>query len=135
MGVSFLDSNVLIYAYDGAWPLKQRIARELVLMAAPGQILVSTQVLTEFCNVMLHRMRARVEDVAATLDKLDHIDVVRPDRTLVLRALQVYQRYGLQYYDSMIIAAAERGGCERVYSEDMGSGQRYFGIEVVNPFA
>jgi predicted nucleic acid-binding protein len=34
----------------------------------------------------------------------------------------------------MIVAAAERAGCERIWSEDYNSGQKYFGIAVVNPF-
>jgi predicted nucleic acid-binding protein len=34
----------------------------------------------------------------------------------------------------MIIAAAERGGAERIWSEDLNAGQKYFGVEVANPF-
>jgi hypothetical protein len=34
----------------------------------------------------------------------------------------------------MIIAAAERGGCERIWSEDLNAAQKYFGIAVENPF-
>jgi hypothetical protein len=35
----------------------------------------------------------------------------------------------------MIVAAAERGGCQKVWSEDFSAGQNYFGIPVENPFA
>jgi predicted nucleic acid-binding protein len=34
----------------------------------------------------------------------------------------------------MIVAAAERGGCERLWSEDLNSGQQYFGVTAENPF-
>jgi predicted nucleic acid-binding protein len=49
--------------------------------------------------------------------------------------VEARQNYGVHFYDGMIIAAAERGGCIRIWSEDMSSGQKYFGIPVENPFA
>jgi predicted nucleic acid-binding protein len=33
-----------------------------------------------------------------------------------------------------VVAAAERGGCVRIWSEDLNSGQSYFGVVVENPF-
>jgi len=38
-------------------------------------------------------------------------------------------------WDGLIIAAAERGRCAQVYSEDLPSGRSYFDVQVVNPFA
>jgi predicted nucleic acid-binding protein len=34
----------------------------------------------------------------------------------------------------MILAAAERGGCQKIWSEDLSAGQQYFGCVVENPF-
>lgn len=45
------------------------------------------------------------------------------------------QRYGVSCWDGAILAAARAAGCEAVYSEDLSAGQRYEGIEVLNPFA
>ena len=44
-------------------------------------------------------------------------------------------KYGLHFYDGMIVAAAERGGCGRIWSEDLNPGHKYFGVAVENPFA
>jgi len=35
----------------------------------------------------------------------------------------------------MIVAAAERAGCSKIWSEDLNAGQEYFGVPVENPFA
>jgi predicted nucleic acid-binding protein len=35
----------------------------------------------------------------------------------------------------MIVAAAERANCSRIWSEDLNAGQSYFGVGVENPFA
>jgi hypothetical protein len=37
--------------------------------------------------------------------------------------------------NGMILAAAERGACVRILSEDLNTGQSHFGIRVENPFA
>jgi len=132
----FLDTNVLVYAYDPGDSHKQRVAQDLVRRALAGDILVSTQVLAEFAATLLHKMEpaARAEDVAAVLDALSPIGVVVPDADIVRRAVEVRAEYGVHFYDGMIVAAAERGGCGRIWSEDLNAGQKYFGIAVENPF-
>ena len=132
----FLDTNVLVYAYDPGDPNKQRIAQDLVRRALAGECLVSTQVLAEFAATLLHKMQpaARPEDVAAVLDALSPVGVVVPDADIVRRAVEVRAEYGVHFYDGMIVAAAERGGCVRIWSEDLNAGQKYFGIAVENPF-
>jgi predicted nucleic acid-binding protein len=72
--------------------------------------------------------------VDAVLDALSPIGVVVPDADLVRRAVQARGVYGIHFYDGMIAAAAERGGCERLWPEDLHSGQRCFGVTVENPF-
>ena len=132
----FLDTNVLVYAYDPGDSNKQRIAQDLVRRALAGEILVSTQVLAEFAATLLHKLKpaARPKDVAAVLDALSPIGVVVPDADIVRRALDARAEYGVHFYDGMIVAAAERGGCGRIWSEDLNAGQKYFGIAVENPF-
>ena len=57
------------------------------------------------------------------------------DSMMVRRAIATHGRYGTTYWDSLIIAAAERAGCTSILSEDMNTGQSYHGILAVNPFA
>ena len=132
----FLDSNVLIYSYDPRDPRKQKIAQNLVLGAIRGEIIASTQVLAEFASALLHKMTpaARLEDVKTVLDTLSPIKLVLPDEGIVRRAVEAHETYGVHFYDGMIIDAAERGGCNRIWSEDLSAGQKYFGVEVKNPF-
>jgi len=64
----------------------------------------------------------------------DRSDWLRPDGDIVRRAVEARASYGLHFYDGMIVAAAERAGCDRIWSEDLNPGQRYFGVSVTNPF-
>lgn len=72
--------------------------------------------------------------MAAALDALGPIPLVVPNGDSVRRAVEASARYRIHLYDGMIVAAAERGGCSRIWSEDFNSGQDYFGITVENPF-
>lgn len=132
----FLDTNVLVYAYDASDRKKQSTAQDLIRRALAGDFLVSVQVLSEFASTLLHKISspATAEQLLAILDALVPIKTVSPDSETVLRAVAVHRAYGLHFYDAMIIAAAEQAGSKRVWSEDLNPGQEYFGIKVENPF-
>ncbi len=132
----FLDTNVLVYAYDASAPEKRRIAQDLVRRAVAGEMVTSTQVLAEFAATLLHKLTpaARPEDVTDVLDALGPIKTITPDGGVVRRAVEARARYGVHFWDGMIVAAAERGRCARIWSEDLNAGQEYFGVVVENPF-
>lgn len=132
----FLDTNVLVYAYDVSDPPKQNVAQGLVKRAVAGQIVASSQVLAEFATTLLHKLSPPVpaQDVITILDTLSPIRLIATDSGLIRRAVEARAKYGLHFWDCMIVAAAERAGCERLWSEDLNAGQTYFGVAVANPF-
>lgn len=134
--VEFLDSNVLVYAYDPSDPRKQRIAQSLILRALTGEAVASSQVLGEFAATLLHKLtpRAKPADLMSLLDVLGPINLIPVDGDVVLRAIKAHAQYGLHFYDGLIVATAERGGCNKIWTEDLNAGQEYFGITVENPF-
>jgi predicted nucleic acid-binding protein len=134
--LKFLDTNILVYAYDSSAPRKQQIAQGLVRRAVAGEIAASSQVLAEFAATLLHKLKPAIkpEDLTVLLDTLGPIKLVPIDGDVVLRAVQARAQYGLHFYDGMIVAAAERGGCTKIWSEDLNAGQDYFNCAVENPF-
>jgi len=133
---AFLDANILVYAYDARYPEKRRVAHELVRRALAGEFVISIQVLTEFAATLLQKFAPTVapQDVISILGTLGPIRTVLPDGDMVRRAVEARAAYGLHFYDGMIVAAAERAGSEKIWSEDLNAGQKYFGVTVVNPF-
>jgi predicted nucleic acid-binding protein len=133
----FLDTNVLVYAYDLSSPGKQSLAKEFVRRAIAGDGVISSQVLAELSAVLLHKLSppAPAKSVKTILDALNPIKLIAPDADLIRRAVEAHETYHVHFYDGMIIAAAERAGCARLLSEDLNNGQQYFGIPVSNPFA
>ena len=39
------------------------------------------------------------------------------------------------FYDSLILASAQRGGCRILYSEDLQNGQTVGSVTILDPFA
>ena len=134
----FIDSNVLVYAYNRAEPRKRTVATELIASLLENRnAAVSVQVLGEFFRVVTRRIATplSVEQATAVIDVIGSLQVLDIDMAMVRRAIATHSRYGVNYWDSLIIAAAERANCTGILSEDFNSGQSYHGILAVNPFA
>jgi predicted nucleic acid-binding protein len=136
-GPDFLDTKVLVYAYDSGEPHKSGIARALVMRALNGEMIISAQVLAELASTLLHKISQpkKPDEVDLILDVLSPIKAIMPDVDLIRRAVQARAQYGVHFYDGMILAAAERGGCRTIWTEDLNTRQFYFGIVVENPFS
>ena len=134
----FLDTNVAVYAYDAAEPAKQAVAQRLLRQGILEEnSVISVQVLGEFFHAVTRRIRRpmTVAEASSAVNSIKALPVVDIDAQLVERAIETLRRYGISYWDALIVAAAERSGCRKLLSEDLNADQRYHGIVVVNPFA
>ena len=43
-------------------------------------------------------------------------------------------RFGLNFWDALLLASAKRDGCTILYSDDFQHGRVYEMVEIVNPF-
>ena len=134
---TFIDTNVLVYRYDSRDPVKQLRAQELVKSGIESQTaVVSAQVLGEFFTTVTRKIQIPLstDDAQEAVDLISTLSVVALDLALVRRAISTQKRYGISYWDALIVVAAESAGCTRILSEDLNSGQAYNGVVVVNPF-
>ncbi len=136
-GLDFIDTNILVYAYDTGSPDKQHIARSILTMAVKEENgILSTQVLSEFISVLTRKIN-RTLSYREALDLIESIQfprVLEVDFPMVKRAVHIADVYSISYRDGLIMSAAERGGCDRLLSEDLNNGQQYGTVTVFNPF-
>jgi predicted nucleic acid-binding protein len=133
----FLDTNVVVYAYDSSDPVKQSKAQELLATAVrQGDGALSTQVFGEFFHtVVVKRRLMTASEALAVISALEGgLEVAHISLPLVKDAIAVHQRFQLRYWDSLIVATARQLGCKEIASEDMNHGQDYGGVKVSNPF-
>ncbi|MBA2269374.1 MAG: PIN domain-containing protein [Chthoniobacterales bacterium] len=131
----FLDTNILLYAYDLDAPAKRAVALRLVEEGwfALGEIAISVQVLQEM-HVNLGRQG--VSQVEATLIVRDFTAWPVVDYTLDLlqAGLDEQARWKVSLWDALIIAAARTSGASELITEDFNHGQDYDGVRAMNPF-
>lgn len=132
----FLDTNILVYAFDASEPRKRERARCLILKEEDWA--VSWQVVQEFCNVALHRFTKpmRLPDLEEYLDLilLPHCRIY-PTPDLYRKALLIQARTRYRFYDSLIVASALAAGARTLYTEDLQDGQEIGALRIQNPFA
>jgi predicted nucleic acid-binding protein len=135
VGREFLDSNIIVYANDTRDASKQKRALALIGEALRrGNGVISTQVLQEYASVALAKLGQRQDVVLRQLALLERLHVVPQTPSLVRRTVELHGLYGIAFWDAAIVAAAESGGCDRILSEDLNTGQFYGGMVVTNPF-
>lgn len=132
----FVDTNILMYAHDVAAGAKHDRAKALLedLWRSRSGV-ISTQVLQELC-VNLRRKAGRPLGMKATREIVtDYLswDVVVNTGESVLEALEIESRYGVSFWDALVIQAAESSGAAVLYSEDLSDGQTYGSVRIVNP--
>ena len=136
-GKVFLDTNILVYAYDSHYPQKQAMAGSILKSGIEQDTAVlSVQVMGEFFVVVTGRIKSPLtpDQASEIIDILQTMMVVEIDMDIVKRAIDTHQRYRISYWDSLIVAAAETAGCETILSEDLNHGQTYNGVLVKDPF-
>lgn len=133
-GSTFLDSNILVYCYTGTEPQKQQMAFQ-VIDDSP-LLVISTQVLQEFCNVAYKKFSPKEIDLEQALLEIQSLAVVHVNTVdTINKANMLKGKYGYSFYDSLVIAAALEAGCSILYSEDLQDAQVIENsLKIVNPF-
>lgn len=138
MSVDAFDTNVFIYYFDETDARKKGVARSLVRTAlSTGDVAISYQVVQEALNALTTKLSvpATEGDLEQFFERiLPRLWVVMPSQALHERALRVRRRYGLHFYDALVVAGALEGGCDRLLTEDLQHGQVIEGLRIVNPF-
>lgn len=128
---SFIDTNILLYLLSA--DAQKADQAEAVIRSGS---LISVQVLNETASVARRKLGlpwTEINEILALIRSLCPVEPLSVETHD--KGMHIAQRYRLNVYDSMILAAALQAGCERVYSEDMQDGLLIEKqLRVVNPF-
>lgn len=134
--VVFVDTNILVYAYDSDAGVKRERAVEKLRQlweAETGRL--SVQVLQEFYVNVTRKLKTTVaRSTARELVSAYGAWVSEPmTADTVLRATDIAELAQISFWDALIVAAAEQVGATQLLSEDLNDGQAIAGIRIVNP--
>jgi len=121
----FVDTNLLVYARDTRDAMKRATASEWIrLLWSQERGRTSVQVLNEYYDVVTRKFPAvKAEDVWE--DVRYYMSGWNPqplDSEVLDLAHDVETRYGLSWWDCLIVAAAQAQNCLLLLSEDLQDG-------------
>lgn len=98
-------------------------------------IVISPQVVNEFTSVLAQKLKmfsfAEVEAMTAELEPWCSAPLTFETSLL---AFDVQRRFGLSWWDSLIVASALSADCAMLLTEDLQHGQNIGPLRIVNPF-
>lgn len=133
---TFVDTNVLIYAHDADAADKHEIAKS-VLQSLWSQRtgVLSTQVLQEFYVNITRKIASPLsKNVAQSIVETYLIWCIDTTPAEISSAFRIEKETRINFWDSLIVAAALKAGADRILSEDFNAGQIIAGIRIENPF-
>jgi predicted nucleic acid-binding protein len=133
---TFVDTNILIYAYDLDAKEKHSIAKEVLKELWVNRLgALSAQVLQEFyVNVTRKIAKPITKKLARSV--VDYYATWSVDTTPaeITAAFRIEDTARISFWDALICASAAKAGAERILSEDLNAGQVIDGIRIENPF-
>ena len=132
---ALVDTNIWVYTVDSADPDRRRRALQAVGPAAEHELVVSSQVLSEFYAVVTRKLATPLDPAVAQrlVAQMAALPVVPVDGPLVITAVERSRAWDVSIWDALILCAAESAGCALVLSEDLAGGRTYGSVAVRNP--
>lgn len=134
----FVDTNVLVYAFDKGASPKKRMAQHLMNeLMDEDRLRVSTQVLQELFVTLTRKVSkpCSVSEALEVLEDLTAWPLIVVDYAAIRTAIGLSEQAKLSFWDALVVVAAARSGAVVLYTEDLNDGQEILGVRVTNPFA
>lgn len=135
--VYFLDTNILVYAYDRSAGQKHELAAQLMEACWENENgCLSIQVLQEFFVTVTRKIAKPLDYQTARqiVADLAQWRLHAPNASDLLQAIDLQQSHQLGFWDAQVIQSATSLGCKQVLSEDLNHGQMFGEVQVINPF-
>jgi predicted nucleic acid-binding protein len=133
--IVFVDTQVLLCADDAFDPTKQAQARawlQAMWLRRVGR--VSTQVLNDYYVTATRSFGMSAGDARAKLRRFQLWQPWQIDHQTVETAWGVEARFGLRYWDALMVACAAQSGASHVLSPSLTHQQHIDGVTILNPF-
>jgi predicted nucleic acid-binding protein len=136
-GKFFIDTNLLVYAYDSSAGKKWRTSVEILsLLWTHRTGVLSTQVLQELFVSLTQKVKNPIPSKTAKkiISDFLHWPLIVNDGKNILNAIDIEIKYHFSFWDSLILQAALVSKCEFLLSEDFQDGQVIESVSIANPF-
>lgn len=137
---ALVDTNVLIYRFDGRFPEKRKIATEILRRGIiEDSLRVPHQAIIEFVAAATRPIRGYVilnqrDALREAEEFLKQFPVLYPNEAIVRNAIRGCAAYQLSWFDAHMWSYAEHYGLQEILTEDLQHDRLYGTVRVMNPF-
>ena len=137
---ALVDTNVLVYRFDGRFPEKQKIATAILRRGiAADSVRVPHQAIVEFIAASTriirgHAILSLAEALREAEEFLKQFTVLYPTEAMLRQAIRGCVTYQLSWFAAHLWSYAEHYGIEEIFTEDLQHDRLYGTVRIVNPF-
>ena len=137
---ALVDTNVLVYRFDGRFPDKQKRAIEILRRGiVENSVRLPYQAIIEFVAAVTRPIRGHIileqpDALREAEEFLKQFTVLYPNEAILRDALRGCAAYQLSWFDAHLWSYAEHYGLPEILTEDLQHDRLYGTVRVVNPF-
>jgi predicted nucleic acid-binding protein len=137
---ALIDTNVLVYRFDGRFPRKQKIATGILRRGiVEDSVRLPHQAIVEFVAAVTRPIRGHIiltqaDALREAEEFLRQFTVLYPKEAILRDAVRGCAAYQLNWFDAHLWAYAEHYGLPEILTEDLQHDRLYGSVRVVNPF-
>ncbi len=137
--VFFIDTNVLIYAFEKEASEKKEIARSIIDECFDGKnfLAVSNQILAEFFFIVTEKLKVDKDEAKEVMEKIierETITKTRYTEETTLSAIDIQKESKMPFWDALIAATMLENNIRTIYTENTKDFS-IAGITAINPFS
>ena len=134
---ALIDTNVLVYRFDGRFPDKQAIVKDLLRAGiVDDSIRLAHQAILEFVAAVTRQRGGAADPILPRADALREaeellmqFEILYPTEALLRTALRGAAAYQLSWFDAHMWAYAEYYGLDELITEDFQADRVYGGVK------
>ncbi len=138
---SLLDSNILVYVYDDTDKRKHEIAIEILVdcIGRGAPFVVSYQNLGEAVNIFSTKLKNKlsitnIKEIMNDFFASRQLRKVHYSKTALFKSLELIEKYGIHFWDALIVATMLENGIYTIYTENTKDFKKIPQITAINPF-
>ena len=137
---ALVDTNILVYRFDGRFAAKQKLATELLRRGIiEDSVRVPHQAIVEFVAAVTRPIRGHVilkqtDALREAEEFLKQFTVLYPNEAILREAIRGCAAYQLSWFDAHLWSYAEHYGLQEILTEDLQHDRLYGTVRAVNPF-
>lgn len=137
----FVDTNIIVYAYDLSEPQKRKVCKELLKTGfmEEKQLCISNQVLAELAFVLHKKIqkplpKKEIKEIVSEITQAENWKKINYNNETVLKTVDALEEKEASFWDALIAETMKENNITAILTENTKDFDKIAGIKTINPF-